>query len=262
MAESAAMARRYTVITLFPDLVRDAMTHGVTGRAIERGLCHLDLINPRDYSGNARGAVDDASYGGGPGMVMRVEPLRAALARAGAESPSPFVVCLTPQGRRLDQTTVVDLAKRPHLVLVTGRYEGIDERFVERDCDAELSIGDYVLSGGEFAALVVLDAVIRTLPEVLGDAESATTDSFSAGLLDWPHYTRPPCIGDQSVPEVLLSGDHAAIARWRRKQALGRTWLRRPELLAGLLLTAQDHALLQEYQDEVALGKLGRHDER
>jgi tRNA (guanine37-N1)-methyltransferase len=250
------MARRYTVITLFPDLVRDAMTHGVFGRAIGRGICRLDLINPRDFAGNARGAVDDASYGGGPGMVMRVEPLRAALERVRAEAEvPPYVICLTPQGRRLDQAAVIELAKLPHLVLVAGRYEGIDERFVARDCDAEWSIGDYVLSGGEFAALVVLDAVIRTLPEVLGDGDSATADSFSADLLDWPHYTRPAQIGDQSVPEVLLSGDHAAIARWRRKQALGRTWQRRPDLLAKVRLNGDDEMLLREYLDEVRAGR-------
>lgn len=249
------MVRRYTVITLFPQLVREAMTYGITGRAIDRGLCRLDLVNPRDFSGNARGAVDDTSYGGGPGMVMRVEPLRGALAHVRAESPSPYVICLTPQGRRLDQAAVVELAEHPHLVLVAGRYEGIDERFVERDCAAEWSIGDYVLSGGEFAALVVLDAVIRMLPEVLGDDESARTDSFGTGLLDWPHYTRPPCIGDQCVPEVLLSGDHAAIARWRRKQALGRTWQRRPDLLAGVTLAPKDAELLREYQDEAKSGR-------
>lgn len=242
------MEQRFTVITLFPDLVRQVMEHGVTGRAIARGICMLDLINPRDYAGNPRHGVDDSPYGGGPGMVMRVEPLRDALkqVRETASRP-PHVVCLTPQGRRLDQTGVIELARHRHLVLVAGRYEGIDERFIAHDCDAEWSIGDYVLSGGEIAALVILDAVIRTLPGVLGHDESAATDSFSGNLLDWPHYTRPGCIGDQNVPDVLLSGDHAAIARWRRKQALGRTWLRRPDLFEKLVLTKDDRTLLHEY---------------
>ncbi|MCC6203026.1 MAG: tRNA (guanosine(37)-N1)-methyltransferase TrmD [Gammaproteobacteria bacterium] len=249
------MARRYTVVTLFPDLVRDAMTHGVTGRAISRGRCKLDFINPRDYAGNTRGSVDDAPYGGGPGMVMRVEPLRASLDAIKSGSPAPFVVGLTPQGRRLDQAAVLDLARHPHLVLVAGRYEGIDERFIERDCDAEWSIGDYVLSGGEIAALVILDAIIRTLPDVLGDDASAAADSFCGGILDWPHYTRPARIGEQSVPDVLLGGDHAAIARWRRKQALGRTWQRRPDLLERIALEQSDLALLREYQREARLAE-------
>jgi len=192
--------------------------------------------------------VDDRPYGGGPGMVMLLQPLREALAAARAAAPEPaHVICLSPQGRRLDQRGVEELAQRPRLLLVAGRYEGIDERFIELEVDEEWSIGDYVLSGGELAAMVMVDAVSRLLPGVLGHEASAEQDSFADGLLDCPHYTRPEVYQGRAVPEVLLSGDHQAIARWRLKQALGRTWLRRPELLEQLELDEQQRLLLQEF---------------
>jgi tRNA (guanine37-N1)-methyltransferase len=239
----------FTLVTLFPEVCAIVSGFGITRRAIERGLCRLDAVNPRDFTPDRCGKVDDAPYGGGPGMVMKVAPVRAALDKARAASDAPArVIHLTPQGRPLDHARVIALAAHRRLILLAGRYEGIDERVIERDVDEELSIGDYVLSGGELAALVVIDAIIRTLPEALGDTSSAESDSFSAGLLDYPHYTRPEVFDGQAVPAVLLSGDHQAIARWRRKQALGRTWLRRPDLMAGLELSLEDRALLEEFK--------------
>ena len=239
---------RVEVVTLFPDMVRMLLGFGVTGRAAERGLLQVGAWNPRDYALDARRTVDDRPFGGGPGMVMQVGPLRAAIhaARAAAGAGAP-VIFMSPQGKRFDQQQAGRLAKLSALVLVAGRYEGVDERLIESEVDAELSIGDYVLSGGELPALVVIDALARLLPGALGDEDSAAQDSFMQGWLDYPHYTRPEEIDGRRVPEVLLSGDHAAIRRWRLKQALGRTWLRRPELLEKLALSVEQRTLLDEF---------------
>jgi tRNA (guanine37-N1)-methyltransferase len=249
---------RIDVVTLFPDLVNCVAGSGVTGRAVERGLLTLRCWNPRDYTGDRHRTVDDRPYGGGPGMVMKVEPLRRAIGDARRAVPEPAtVVYLSPQGRRLDQDAVRHLASMPRLMLISGRYEGIDERVVALEVDEEWSIGDYVLSGGELAAMVVIDACARLLPGALGDEDSAQQDSFMTGLLDCPHYTRPEVIDGLAVPQVLLGGHHAEIERWRRKQALGRTWERRPDLLARLELSEADERLLDEYRREHA-GDAGR----
>ncbi len=239
---------RIDCVTLFPDMVREVARWGVTGRAVARGILELGTWNPRDYATDRHRTVDDRPYGGGPGMVMAVGPLRRAIraARQAAPDGAP-VIYLSPQGRRLDQAGVRELAARPGLILVSGRYEGVDERVIETDVDEEWSIGDFVLSGGELGAMVIVDAVCRLLPGALGDAESAARDSFSEGLLDHPHYTRPAREGGRTVPEVLLGGNHGAIERWRRKQALGRTWLRRPELLEDLELDEEQRGLLDEF---------------
>ena len=242
---------RIDVVTLFPDMVQSLSGYGITGRALERGVIALATWNPRDYTQDRHRTVDDRPYGGGPGMVMKVEPLRAAIRAArAAAGPEAKVLYLTPQGRRLDQAGVGELAQRSGMVLVAGRYEGIDERVVESEIDEEWSIGDYVLSGGELPALVLIEAVTRLLPGALGDADSAQQDSFMEGLLDYPHYTRPEQLAGQNVPAVLLGGDHAAIHRWRRKQALGRTWLRRPELLQVAELDDEARRLLDEFKAE------------
>lgn len=242
---------RIDVITLFPEMVAAVTGYGVTARACERGLLTLVTWNPRDDAHDLRRTVDDRPYGGGPGMVMKAPPLRDALARARRQAGSSGkVIYLSPQGRLLTQTAVCELAAAPHLILVAGRYEGVDERFVEACVDEEWSIGDYVLSGGELAAMVLIDAVTRLLPGALGDAESARQDSFMDGLLDCPHYTRPEEIDGLRAPAVLLSGDHGAIARWRLREALGRTWRRRPDLLARLRLDREQQALLDEYIGE------------
>jgi tRNA (guanine37-N1)-methyltransferase len=239
---------RVDVVTLFPEMVETLMRFGVTGRAVERGLLEVVAWDPRDDARDRHRTVDDRPYGGGPGMVMKVPPVRDALRRArAAAEPRGKTLYLSPQGRPLTQDGVRELARAPRLILLAGRYEGIDERLIEMEVDEEWSIGDYVLSGGELAALVVIDAVARLLPGALNDRESAEQDSFMDGLLDCPHYTRPEDIDDRRVPAVLLSGDHAAIARWRRREALGRTWLRRPDLLARRGLEARDRALLDEF---------------
>lgn len=240
---------RIDVLTLFPDFIREAARVGVVGRAGERGLLQVEAWNPRDYANDNYRRVDDRPFGGGPGMVMLPEPLTACLqaARAASETPAP-VIYLSPQGRPLTQARARELAALPRLILVCGRYEGLDERFIEREVDEELSIGDYVLSGGELAAAVVIDAVGRLQEGALNDAESAAQDSFEDGLLDCPHYTRSEAWGTEGVPPILLSGDHAKIARWRRQQSLGRTWLRRPDLLEGRVLDRKDAALLAEFQ--------------
>ena len=239
---------RIEVVTLFPEMVHALLGFGVTGRAAERGVLRVGAWNPRNYATDARGTVDDRPFGGGPGMVMQVEPLRAAIraARQTAGRDAP-VIFLSPQGRCFDQQEAQRLAGLPAMVLVAGRYEGVDERLIESEVDAELSIGDYVLSGGELPALVVIDALARLLPGALGDEDSALQDSFMHGLLDYPHYTRPETVDGLRVPAVLLSGDHAAIRRWRMQQALGRTWLRRPELLEKLELSKEQRALLDEF---------------
>jgi tRNA (guanine37-N1)-methyltransferase len=239
------------VITLFPEEFRSLVTLGVTGRAIETGRVQLELLNPRDDARDRHRTVDDRPYGGGPGMVLAVEPLRSTIRAARERADGDATVSLlSPQGRLLDQAALLELSQRPELILVCGRYEGIDERVIELEIDEEWSIGDYVLSGGELAAAVVIDAVTRLLPGVLGDEQSAAQDSFAGGLLDCQHYTRPEEYEGLTVPPVLLSGDHAAIDRWRRKQALGRTWLRRPDLLRVRSLDDEERMLLAEFQAE------------
>lgn len=238
---------RFDVVTLFPEMFRAMIGNGVTGRAFDRGQAELALWNPRDYTRDVHRTVDDRPYGGGPGMVMKVEPLLAAIEAAKAAAAEAKVAYLSPQGRRLDQAAVGELARRDGMILIAGRYEGIDERIVERQVDEEWSIGDYVLSGGELPVLVLMDAVIRLLPDVLGDAESAQQDSYMDGLLDCPHYTRPELFDGEAVPAVLLSGNHAAIRRWRLQQSLGRTWLRRPDLLQHRRLTDEEQNLLNEF---------------
>jgi tRNA (guanine37-N1)-methyltransferase len=226
--------------------------YGVTGRAVEKGLLELRVWNPRDFTTDPYRRVDERPYGGGPGMVMLPGPLKLALGAARAANPQAKVLYLSPQGRTLDQAGVVELSGRAGLILLAGRYEGIDERLIESEVDEEWSIGDYVLSGGELAAMVLVDAVTRQLPGVLGHEDSASEDSFADGLLDCPHYTRPEEFEGQRVPEVLLSGNHAAIRRWRLKQMLGRTWERRPDLLERLQLDDEQRELLDEYRRDKA----------
>ncbi len=237
---------RFDVVTLFPELFRVLLDQGVTGRALVRGIAELHLWNPRDFTRDVHRTVDDRPYGGGPGMVMKVEPLRDAIQAARARSPGSPVAYLSPQGLLLDQSAIRKIAAAPGWILVAGRYEGVDERLIERYVDVEWSIGDYVLSGGELAAMVVMDAAIRLLPGALGHAQSAEQDSHMDGLLDHPQYTRPERVEGMTVPEVLLSGDHAAIRRWRLRQALTRTWLRRPDLLQRRPLTSEEGDLLEE----------------
>ena len=241
---------RFDIVSLFPEFVAQLAAHGVVGRAGERGLLSLQGWNPRDFAeGNYR-RVDDRPFGGGPGMVMMIEPLRAAIRAARVADPAPArVVYLSPQGRRLNQAKVRELASDERLIMLCGRYEGVDERLLQAEVDEEISIGDYVLSGGELAAAVLVDAVARLLDGALGDAESAAQDSFEGeGWLDCPHYTRPVAHELGDVPEVLLGGNHAQIARWRRQQSLGRTWLRRPDLLDEAALSKADQALLDEFR--------------
>jgi len=238
------------VLTLFPEFVEQVARHGMPRIAVEQGQLELSLRNLRDYSTNKWRKVDDRSYGGGPGMVMEAAPLAAAIAAARNAVGSARVVYLSPQGERFDQRWAGRLAQEPGLILLCGRYEGIDERLLRAEVDLELSLGDVVLSGGELGAMVVVDAIARLLPGVLGHEQSASSDSFAAGLLDHPHYTRPEDWRGERVPEVLLGGDHAKIARWRRKQALGQTWLKRPDLLEGLELTKESRTLLREFISE------------
>ena len=242
---------RFAVISLFPQMIREALTEGVVGRALERGVFGIEYSDPRDYTTDVHRTVDDRSYGGGPGMVLKVEPLRAALNAVMQRMPmGTRRVYLGADGRRFDQRKAREACGLPGLVLIAGRYEGIDERFIERDVDECWSIGDYVLSGGELPALVVIDAIARLLPGTLGSAESAVAESYSDGLLDWPHYTRPPSVEGQDVPAVLASGDHAAIHRWRLREALGRTWLRRPDLLELRGMSDEERLLLEEFKIE------------
>lgn len=239
------------VVALIPEIIEPVVAHGVVGRAVSRGLIGIEYRSPREFAPDRHRTVDDRPYGGGPGMVMQYPPVRDAVSavESGLPAGSRRVV-MSAQGRVLDQTLAKALADEPGLVIVAGRYEGLDER-VAIGLDAEeISIGDYVLSGGELAAAVLIDAVTRLLPGVLGDEASPEQDSFVAGLLDCPHYTRPETVDGMTVPPVLLSGDHAAIRRWRLKQALGRTWLRRPDLLAARTLDAEEQALLEEFKRE------------
>nr|VFJ42559.1 MAG: tRNA (Guanine37-N(1)-) methyltransferase [Candidatus Kentron sp. DK] len=236
------------VVSIFPEMFDAIAQYGITGRAIKAGILRLDRWNPRDFAKDHRHNVDDRPYGGGPGMVMLFEPMQSAIraAREAMDLPAS-VIYLSPQGRRLDQAGVRELSTRERLILVCGRYEGVDERLVSLEIDEEWSVGDYVLSGGEIAAMAVIDALTRWLPGALGHEDSVAQDSFINNRLDYPHYTRPEVIGEHRVPKVLLSGNHADIARWRRKQALGRTWLRRPDLLDTPTLTEEEQALLQEF---------------
>jgi tRNA (guanine37-N1)-methyltransferase len=245
---------RIDVITLFPEMVRECASHGIQGRAIKNGLLELQTWNPRDYTEDKHRGVDDRPYGGGPGMVMQVQPLRATIQAARAMATAAPVIYLSPQGTRFDQRKAQQLAGLEHMILVAGRYEGVDERFIDLDVDEELSAGDYVLSGGELPALIVMDAVTRLLPGALGDADSAQEDSFMDGLLDYPHYTRPEEIDGLQVPGELLGGNHADIRRWRARQALGRTWQRRPDLLETLQLDEEQQLLLNEFINEYESG--------
>ena len=234
------------VVTLFPEMIRDCCRYGIPRIAIEKGLLELESWNPRDFADNRHRSVDDRPYGGGPGMVMQVRPVADAITAARSRGKGP-VIYLSPQGKRLDQAALRHFAELPHMILLAGRYEGIDERLIDRYVDEEWSIGDYVLSGGEPAALVWIDALARLLPGALGDEESALYDSFMDGLLDYPHYSRPEVVDGVAVPAVLLSGNHADIERWRTKQSLGRTWQRRPDLLEQKVLSEEQQALLAEF---------------
>ncbi|ALP42746.1 tRNA (guanine-N(1)-)-methyltransferase [Aeromonas schubertii] len=232
-------------------MFRAITEHGVTGRAVKNGLLQIECWNPRDFTHDKHRTVDDRPYGGGPGMLMMVQPLRDAIhAAKKAAGDGAKVIYLSPQGRKLTQAGVTELAVNRKLILVAGRYEGIDERVIQTEVDEEWSIGDYVLSGGELPAMTLIDAVSRLVPGVLGDQASAEQDSFTDGLLDHPHYTRPEVLDGLTVPEALLSGNHALIRRWRLKQSLGRTWLRRPELINNLALTDEQESLLAEYVRE------------
>jgi len=242
---------RIGVVSLFPELVLPVVQFGVVGRARERGLLDLEQVSPRAFANDRHRTVDDRPYGGGPGMVLKHEPLRDAVRELRSRLPAGTrELVLTAQGRPFDQAFARELAAAPGMLLVSGRYEGIDERFIEAEVTTELALGDYVLSGGELAAAVVIDAVVRLLPGVLGDEASHVEDSYTAGLLDCPQYTRPEVVDGRVVPEVLLGGDHAAIRRWRLKQSLGRTWLKRPQLLAQRQLSEEESGLLAEFRAE------------
>lgn len=238
------------VVTLFPEMFAAISEYGVSGKAVSAGLLRISTVDPRAYATDRHRSVDDRPYGGGPGMVMMAQPLLAAIRDARQALPGAAVVYLSPQGRRLRQQDVMEFAGRDSFILVAGRYEGVDERVIELEVDEEWSIGDYVLSGGELPAMVLMDAVARCLPGALGNDESAAQDSFFRGILDCPHYTRPEVVSGLPAPPVLLSGDHGAIRRWRLKQALGRTWKRRPELLDALSLEPEQRVLLDEYIEE------------
>jgi len=245
---------KFDGVTLFPEMVESVANVGVLGRAIKNGQIQLNSWNPRDYTQDKHRTVDDRPYGGGPGMLMKVEPLKAAIEdakkSAAASNIQSKVIYMSPQGKPVTQQDVQAMAEQPGLILIAGRYEGIDERIIESYVDEEWSIGDYVLSGGELPALVLIDAVARMLPGVLGDEKSAQQDSFMQGFLDCPHYTRPEEIDGRSVPDVLLSGNHRNIDEWRLKQSLGRTWLRRPDLIEALNLTDEQKQLLNTFKKE------------
>jgi len=245
-----------SVVTLFPELFAVVSDYGITGRAVKNGILSLDYLNPRDFSSDRHRTVDDKPYGGGPGMVMMVEPLAKAIRKAKQVhlNKNVKVIHLSPQGKELTQIGLQEMATESGLILVASRYEGVDERLISAEIDEEYSIGDYVISGGEIAALVLIDGVTRLLPNALGDSDSAELDSFMNGLLDYPHYTRPEQVDNIPVPSVLLSGDHKAIARWRKKQSLGRTWLRRPDLLQKMHLDSEQNELLSEFIHEYEQG--------
>ncbi|MSQ63490.1 MAG: tRNA (guanosine(37)-N1)-methyltransferase TrmD [Betaproteobacteria bacterium] len=240
---------RFDVVTLFPEMFAAVTASGISGRALETGLWSLGLWNPRDFTKDNYRTVDDRPYGGGPGMLMLAEPLERAL-DAARDAGGGKVIYLSPQGRKLDHEKVMELAGREATTLLCGRYEGVDERLIRCRVDEELSLGDYVLSGGELAAMAVIDAVVRQIPGALGGEQSAAEESFVQGLLDCPQYTRPEIYEGEKVPEILLSGHHENIRRWRLQQALGRTWLRRPDLLAARKLSDDERKLLEEFQRE------------
>jgi len=245
---------RIDIVSLFPEMIREGAAYGIQGRAIKQGLLELVTWNPRDYTQDKHGSVDDRPYGGGPGMVMQVQPVCAAIRAAREDAEPASVIYLSPQGQRLTQAKVGELASLKRIIFVAGRYEGIDERIIDMEVDEEISIGDFVLSGGELPVLVLMDAITRLLPGALGDEDSASEDSFMEGLLDYSHYTRPEEIEGRRVPGVLLSGNHADIQRWRQKQALGRTWQRRPDLLDVLQLDEMQQRLLNEFINETESG--------
>lgn len=242
---------RIDVITLFPELVQAVIEHGVVSRAANQGLLQLNLWNPRDYTKDKHRTVDDRPYGGGPGMLMKVEPLQACISSVRQQNPDAKLVYLSPQGRLLKQRLVNKTAKLQNLILLCGRYEGIDERILQQEVDEEWSIGDYVISGGELAAMVCIDAITRQIPGALGHNDSAALDSFSDGLLDCPHYTRPEIVNGLKVPDVLLNGNHKLIQNWRDKQALGKTWKQRPDLLKQMELDDRQKVLLKEFITEL-----------
>jgi len=236
------------IITIFHEMF-DALKYGITGRALKNHLLALNYFNPRDYTENKYGKIDDHSYGGGPGMVMMVEPLRQAILDAKQKGPAKTIL-LTPQGRLLTQEKIKSLSQEKHLILICGRYEGIDQRLIDLEVDEELSLGDYVLSGGEIAAMSIIDAITRLIPGALGDDTSSESESFSDGLLEYPQYTRPEIIHGKSVPKTLLSGNHEEIRLWRLKQSLGKTYLKRPDLLKKRELTTLESMLLSEFLAE------------
>ncbi len=244
---------RIDVITLFPELVTGVIQHGVVSRAADKGLVELKLWNPRDFTQDRHRTVDDRPYGGGPGMLMKVEPLLACIQAVKQENPLARLIYLSPQGVLLKQNLINQSIEQGNLILLCGRYEGIDERLIELEVDEEWSIGDYVISGGELAAMVCIDAITRQIPGALGHQDSAQQDSFSGGLLDCPHYTRPELINGLKVPEVLLNGHHQLIQDWRDKQAIGRTWMRRPDLLGEMELNERQQGLLKEFIAESKL---------
>jgi len=244
---------RIAVVSLFPQMIHDALAHGVVGRAVERGGVEVECVDPREFTQDVHRSVDDRPYGGGPGMILKLDPLQAAVHAAADRLPQGSKrVYLGADGERFDQRRAREALGLPGLLLVAGRYEGIDERFIATEIDETWSIGDYIVSGGELPALVVIDAIARLVPGTLGSSESAVQESFSDGLLDWPHYTRPPTHAAGAVPEVLIGGDHAAIRRWRLREALGRTWLRRPAMLERRGLNAEERTLLEEFKKERA----------
>ncbi len=250
------MAYAFDVVSLFPSMFEALTAHGVTRRALEQGLWSFQAWNPRDFTTDNYRTIDDRPYGGGPGMVMMARPLADAIAAAKARQRAlgiavPKVVCLSPQGFPLTHERILQYAQEPGLILLAGRYEGIDERLLAQAVDEEVSIGDYVLSGGELPAMVVMDAILRQLPGVLGDALSVQQESFVQGLLDTPHYTRPEIYDGRAVPAILMSGNHAEIERWRRKQSIGRTWQKRPDMLVRQPLSGEDEKLLEEFKAEL-----------
>lgn len=241
----------FSVVTIFPEMFSAIKDHGVIGRALHNGNAELSLWNPRDYSDNKHKNVDDKPFGGGPGMVMTPAPIEKAIeAATKASDKPPWVIELTPKGKRLDQKKIQEIQSKMSIILLCGRYEGIDERISHKHVDEQISLGDFVISGGELAAMTLIDAVTRLLPGALGDEESAQQDSFFDDLLDYPHYTRPQNFNGLAVPEVLLSGDHQRIAVWRKQQALGQTWEKRPDLLAKKTLSPEEQTLLNEYIEQ------------
>ncbi len=238
---------RVAVVTIFPEMLNAVTEFGITAQAIKKGLLEISTFNPRDYAKDVHRTVDDRPYGGGPGMVLMVAPVSEAISAARIEIPDTMVIYLSPQGSSLSQQDLNVTGNSKNLILLAGRYEGIDERIIKKEIDEEWSVGDYVLSGGELPAMIVIDAITRTIPGALGHDDSAKEDSFFNGILDYPHYTRPETIDGEAVPKVLISGDHGKIRRWRNKQALGRTWVRRPELLETICLDEGQQGLLDEF---------------